>query len=61
MIFDVTQQDLQHKARLVVGLHVLYSKEYTTYLSTIKYLSVRLMLFIAIKNSLGLMAGVIGN
>ena len=36
MIFDMKQQDLQHKARLVVGVHAIYSKEYTTYSSTIK-------------------------
>ena len=61
MIFDVNQQDLRHKARLVVGGHVVDSMENTTYLSTIKYVSVRLSLLISVKNGLGIMAGDIGN
>ena len=31
MIFDVNQQDLQHRARLVIGVYVVDFKEYTTY------------------------------
>ena len=36
IIFDVKQQDLRHKARIVVGGLVVDSKENTTYLSTIQ-------------------------
>ena len=45
---------------MVVGRDV-YSTEYTTYSSTIKYMSMRIMIFIAVKNGLGLMVGDIGN
>ena len=41
--------------------HVVDSTDHIIYSSTIKYMSVRLMLFIAVKNWLGLMAGDIGN
>ena len=61
MIFDVKYQYLQHKARLVVGVHVVYYTEHTRYSSTIKYVSVRLIILIAVKNGLGLVAGDIGN
>ena len=46
MIFDVNQQDLHHKARLLVGGNVMDYKEHTIYLSSIKYLSVRLVLLL---------------
>ena len=31
MIFDLKQKDLQHKARILVGVNVVNSIEYTTY------------------------------
>ena len=37
------------------------SKEYTTYLSTIKYVSIIIMILISVKNGLGIMTGDIGN
>ena len=49
------------QARLVVGLHVVYSTEYTTYSPIIKDVSMILMLLIAVKSGLGLMDGDIGN
>ena len=55
MLFDVKQQDLRHNSRLVVGGHVVDSMDHTTYSSTIKYVSVILMLLIAVNNWLGLM------
>ena len=61
IIFDVKQQDLQQKDRLVVGRHVVDSTEYTKYSSTIKYVSMRLMILIAVNNGLGIMYGDIGN
>ena len=41
--------------------HVVHSMDHIIYSSTIKDMSVRLMLFIAVKNGLGLMVGDIGN
>ena len=61
MNFYVKQQDLQHKDIIVVGVHVISSTEHTTYSSTIKYVSVRLMILIATNNGLGLMSGNIWN
>ena len=61
MFFGLKRQDLCHKARLVVGVHVVDSTEHTTYSSTIKNVSVRIMLLIAVKNGLELMDGDIGN
>ena len=54
MNFDLKQQDLQHVAWLVVGVHVADYKEYTPYLSVIKHVSVRLILLVAVKNWLGI-------
>ena len=61
IIFDVRHQDLRYKARLVVGGHVVNYKEYTTYSYIVKYVFVRIMLLIAVKKWLGIMAGDIGN
>ena len=47
--------------RLVGGRHVVDSTEHTKYLSTIKYVSIILMILIDAKNGLGLMARDIGN
>eukprot|EP00957_Ditylum_brightwellii_P208693 15358546-Ditylum_brightwellii.AAC.1 len=60
MIFNV-KHDLRRKTRFVVGGHVIDSTGHMTYSSTIKDLSVRLMLLIAMKHDLGFMAGNIGN
>ena len=61
MIFDVKHQDLRHKDSLVFGGHVVDSTEHTIYSYTINYVPVRLMLLVAVKNGLGLVAGYIGN
>ena len=61
MIFDVKHQNLQHKARLVVGGYVVGYTDNTIYSSIIKYVPVRLMILIVVKNGLGLLAGDIGN
>ena len=45
----------------MVGGHVVDSTEYTTYSHIIKYVFMILMLLIAVKNRLGIMAGDIGN
>ena len=46
---------------LLVGGHVKDYKDYTTYLSTIKYAFVTLMLLIDVMNGLGIMDGDIIN
>ena len=61
MIYDIKQQDLRHKARLVMGGNVIDSSQHTTYSSTIQNLSVRLLMIISIQNNLDLMAADIGN
>ena len=61
MIFDIKQQDMRYKARLVMGGNVVDSSKYSTFLSTIENLSVKLLFLIAVKNGLDLMCGNIGN
>ena len=61
MIFEIKQQDLRHKARFVVGGHVVDASQHITYSSTIQSLSVRLLMLVAVQNGLDLMAGDIGN
>ena len=61
MIFEIKQQDLRHKARFVVGGHVVDASQHVTYSSTIQDLSVRLLMLVAVQNGLDLMAGDIGN
>jgi hypothetical protein len=57
MIFDVKQQDLRHKARLVAGGNVVDSTKYNTYSSTIQDVSVRLLMLVAAQNGLDTMVG----
>jgi Reverse transcriptase (RNA-dependent DNA polymerase) len=61
MIFDIKQQDMRYKARLVVGGHVLDSSDYNTYSSVIENLSVRLVFLAAAHQGLDIMTGDIGN
>ena len=61
MVFDIKQKYLRHKSSLVVKGHVVDSTEHTTYLSTIKDISVSLMLIITVKKVLVIMDGDIGN
>lgn len=61
MIFDIKQEDLRHKARFVVGGHVVDSSSHTTYSSTISDISVRLLMLVAAQNKLELMVGDVGN
>ena len=61
MIFNVKQQDLRHKARLVVSGHVVDSTDHTTYSSAVKHVSVRIIILISVNNGLGLMAEDIAN
>ena len=61
MIFDLKQQDLRHKTRLVVGVNVVDSMEHTKHSPTIKDVSLRLILLIGVNNWLVLMSGCIKN
>ena len=61
MIYEVKQQDLRRKARLVIGGHVIYSSMHTTYSSNIQSISVRLIMLIAAKTELNLMAADVAN
>ena len=61
MIFDIKQQDLRHKARFVVGGHMLDSSMYNTYLSTIQGILIRLLFLIAMDNKLDIVTGDVGN
>ena len=47
IVFDVKQQDHKFKARPLVGGHVIDSSDTNTYSSTIKDISVRLMMLVA--------------
>eukprot|EP00957_Ditylum_brightwellii_P126868 9670932-Ditylum_brightwellii.AAC.1 len=60
MIFDM-KQDSCRKARFVVGGHAIDSSKHTTYLSTIKDVSVRLLMLAAVKNGLNITTADIGN
>lgn len=57
MIYNMKQENLRHKARLVVDEHVLNPSDFTMYSSTIKDLLVRLLMTVAVQNNLGFMVG----
>ena len=61
MIFDIKQQDMRFKARLVAGGNVIDSSSFNTSSTTVHDISIRLLMLIAVNNGLGLMAGDIGN
>ena len=61
MIYEIKQQDLRHKARLVVGGHVVDASSHVVYSSTIKDISVRLLMLISVQNKLSFMTGDIAN
>ena len=43
VIFDIKQEDLRRKARLVAGGHVVYSSMYESYSSVVQTMMVRLL------------------
>jgi Reverse transcriptase (RNA-dependent DNA polymerase) len=61
MIYDVKQEDLRHKARFVVGGHMVDSTSHITYSSTIQDITIQLLMIFSIKNQLNLMVGDVGN
>jgi Reverse transcriptase (RNA-dependent DNA polymerase) len=56
MIFTV-KQDLRRKARLVIGGHIVDAKDHELYASTMKGVSIRLLLLIATANKLDVLCG----
>ena len=61
MIFDIKQEDLRRKARLVAGGHVVESSMYESYSSVVQQRSIRLLETIALNESLSFVTGDIGN
>lgn len=61
IIFDIKQEDLRHKARLVAGGHVVNSSMYESYSSVVQTMTVRLLQTIALKQKLKIVTGDIGN
>ena len=61
IIFDIKQEDLRHKARLVAGGHVVDSSMYESYSSVVQTMTVRLLQTVALKHDLKIVTGDIGN
>ncbi|MGH7955023.1 MAG: reverse transcriptase domain-containing protein [Gloeomargaritales cyanobacterium] len=61
LIFTIKKEDLRHKARLVIGGHVVDASMYNSYASTVQALSLRLLLTVAAANDLDIATGDIGN
>ena len=61
MIFDVKQEDLRRKARLVAGGHVVESSMHESYSSVVQQRSIRLLETVALNEGLSFVTGDIGN
>ena len=61
VIFDIKQEDLRHKARLVAGGHVVDSSMYESYSSVVQTMTVRLLQTVTMKHDLKIITGDIGN
>ena len=61
MIYDIKTQDHRHKARLVVGGHMIDASMYTKYSSNVQSMSVRMLLLVASQAGLDLAACDIAN
>ena len=61
MIFDVKQEDLRRKARMVAGGHVINATMYESYASVVQIRTIRLLETIAMNEDLKFMTGDIGN
>ena len=61
VIFDIKQEDLRRKARLVAGGHVVDSSMYESYSSVVQTMMVRLLQTVALKHDLKIVTGDIGN
>ena len=61
MIFDIKQEDLRRKARLVAGGHVVDSNMYESYSSVIQTRTIRLLQTVAMSQGLKMVTGDISN
>ena len=61
MIYEIKQQNIRYKSRLVLGGHVVNADQYTTYSSTVQVVSIRIMMTIEVQVNLNLMSGDISN
>ncbi|MGH7955315.1 MAG: reverse transcriptase domain-containing protein, partial [Gloeomargaritales cyanobacterium] len=61
LIFTIKKEDLRHKARLVIGGHVIDATMYNSYASIVQAMSLRLLLTVAADNELDIVTGDIGN
>ena len=61
IIFDVKQEDLRRKARMVAGGHVVNSTMHQSYSSVVHTRTVRLLQTIAMNEDLNMLVGDIGN
>ena len=61
MIFDVKQEDLRRKARLVAGGHVVESSMWESYASVVQQRTIRILETIALNEGLSFVTGDIGN
>ena len=61
MIFDVKQEDLRRKARLVAGGHVVESSMWESYASVVQQITIRILETIALSEGLSYVTGDIGN
>ena len=61
MIYDIKTQDCQHKARLVVGGHMIDASMHTKYSSNVQSVSVRMLLLVAAQVKLDFAACDIAN
>ena len=61
MIYDVKSQDHRHKARLVVGGHMIDASMYNKYSSNVQSMTVRMLLLVAAQSHLDLAACDIAN
>ena len=61
MIFTIKQEDLRHKARLVVNGNVVDASAFNKYSPTIKTISVRLIFLIAVYKKLNIMTSDVMN
>ena len=61
VIFDIKQEDLRHKARLVAGWHVVDSSMYESCSSVVQTMMVHLLETKALKHDLKIITGDIGD
>ena len=61
IIFDIKQEDLRRKARMVAGGHVIDSSMYESYSSVVQMRTIRLLETVAMNEGLQIMTGDIGN